>query len=144
MIFGFTGTQEGMTRAQKTSVRRILHEAAPGDFHHGDCIGADVEAARMAHPEYVTYAHVPENESKRAFHASDVIYPGKPYMERNQDIVDVAEALIATPSTTVEKLRSGTWATVRRARARRIPIYLVMPSGNVVMERDETRLVTKL
>jgi hypothetical protein len=44
---GFTGTRQGMTAEQKSALRNLLDGGA-GDFHHGDCIGADSEAHGIA------------------------------------------------------------------------------------------------
>jgi hypothetical protein len=78
--------------------------------------------------------HPPVIPTKRAFKTGDILWPEYPYMERNQHIVDCADVLIATPSTSVEQLRSGTWATIRRARRKEIPVYLVHPDGKIVEE----------
>jgi len=40
-----------------------------------------------------------------------------PYLSRNRAIVDETEMLIATPAEFTEQQRSGTWSTVRYARA---------------------------
>lgn len=44
------------------------------------------------------------------------------YMERNDYMANNADALIAFPHTSVEQLRSGTWATVRRFEKRDKPV----------------------
>lgn len=40
------------------------------------------------------------------------------YMDRNDRLADEADELIAFPRTAEERVRSGTWATVRRFRQR--------------------------
>ena len=50
---------------------------------------------------------------------------GTDYMDRNQVMVDLADHLIAFPRTSNEELRSGTWATIRRARNKGIPIEII-------------------
>jgi hypothetical protein len=45
-----------------------------------------------------------------------VTFIAKDNLTRNRDIVDTASMLIAAPEGNAERLRSGTWATVRYAR----------------------------
>lgn len=126
---GFTGTQVGMSERQTRELYRLLCLAvADGDteFRHGDCVGADEESHQIAITAGVKriVIHPPTNTSKRAWcrnwpGPSDyeiLVLPGKPYLERNKDIVVATTTLIATPKTDLEELRSGTWSTVRFAR----------------------------
>jgi hypothetical protein len=136
MIVGFTGTQKGMSDEQWLKVTRLIQHLNPKEVHHGSCIGADAhfhEIVDENYPKVEVHVHPPEDASKRAWVDGDVIHEPKSYLERNQDIVDASEALIATPRGP-EMLRSGTWSTVRRARRKRIPIYIVYPSGKVKVE----------
>jgi hypothetical protein len=55
----------------------------------------------------------------------------KPYLVRNKDIVIETASLIAAPADPVEQLRSGTWSTVRFARQRGKPVFLILPDGTV-------------
>jgi hypothetical protein len=41
---------------------------------------------------------------------------------------------VAAPRTPIETLRSGTWATVRYARAYGRPVWIVLPDGSVRVE----------
>lgn len=114
---GFTGTQDGMTPKQTIALWQQLSLISHLEFHHGDCIGADEEAhdiARLVGAKIV--GHPPTNEVKRAFCYFDEEREPKEYIARNHDIVDETQLLIATPKSTVEEVRSGTWATVRYAR----------------------------
>jgi hypothetical protein len=67
------------------------------------------------------------------------ILPEKPYLVRNQDIVDISKVLIGAPSDFVEEQRSGTWATIRRARAAKLWTILVYPDGTWADDRPEYR-----
>ena len=124
---GFTGSQEGMSRKQKDTLRQLFEGNLVGEFHHGDCIGADKEShdIAMERPNIVTVIHPPINETKRAFCGSLFIKPPKNYLERNHDIVNETDFLIAAPAEDVEQLRSGTWATVRFARKQGKTVWIL-------------------
>jgi hypothetical protein len=125
-----------MTDAQVGRLSLFLSEFAPRitEFHHGDCVGADAEAHRIASfilgPEKI-WVHPPLNEKKRAFSADGHKLPPKDYLERNHDIVDAATVVFATPKTQGETLRSGTWATVRYAQKQDRLVFVVTPDGEV-------------
>lgn len=133
MRVGFTGTQRGMTAQQKVSLLTWLANRR-GEFHHGDCIGADAEAHDIAEGLFWTpIIHPPSNPSKRAWKKAPDIRKPKPYIERNHDIVDETEELIATPGEDTEQLRSGTWATVRYARKQRRMVTIILPDGSFLL-----------
>jgi hypothetical protein len=141
MRIGFTGTQRGMTGQQIKKVDSLLGELLPleihhGDFvevHHGDCVGADKQFHHLAkaHKGVCVVIHPPESNKKRAFCCGDSIYPPKPYLERNHHLVSITDVLIATPAQYHEKLRSGTWATVRYARKKGKRCLIVLPDGRI-------------
>lgn len=131
--FGFTGTQQGMTLPQKISLRHFLMGGA-GEFHHGDCVGADAEAHAIALDcGYCPVLHPPTNYTKRAWCEVPLhlMRPERPYLDRNKDIVDETVALIATPAEADEQPRGGTWSTVRYARKKGRPIVLILPDGKI-------------
>lgn len=146
---GFTGTQSGMTTAQKQTIIKLFQALCwgkrglcepggfePGELHFGDCIGADKELYTMslALPNVKRIGHIPDNNSKRAFCKYDEERPPKPYLDRNHDIVDESEILIATPKEYKEQLRSGTWATIRYAQKRGIKIVTIYPDGSTLIQ----------
>jgi hypothetical protein len=138
MIIGMTGTRHGMTEAQKESFRELLiwfkEHTPPWDkpeLHHGDCVGADEEAHKIAKDlDYRVIVHPPINESARAFCLGDKILEQKEYIDRNHDIVDVSDYLIGAPSSSREQVRSGTWATMRYS-AKNYPdnLIIIQPDG---------------
>lgn len=136
MKIGFTGTRDGMTEAQKVTVKKILkgfRDAYP-EFHHGDCVGADADAHEIAEKlRYHIVIHPPTNNSLRAYcKGEDVsLLDLKPYLVRNKDIVKDTETLIATPNGFKEKQQSGTWSTVRFAQKQNKFILIVWPDGTV-------------
>jgi len=139
----FTGTQEGMSENQLEEVARFFRQNEVTAFHHGDCVGADAEAHHLAVSAGVSriIIHPPMDSKKRAwcgwpedverdnpniisisrdigpigFPQNIYILPVKEYLDRNRDIVDDGEILIAAPFGK-EVRRSGTWYTIRYAR----------------------------
>lgn len=141
VAFGFTGTQQTLPVAQAEALGGVLGGLEHDGYiwmHNGDCIGADAFAAKLwrelgGH----IWLHPPGISTKRAFfllNMSDRSENPKPYRERNQDIVDSGELLVACPKEMWEELRSGTWMTVRMARKKGLPIIFVWPDGTVTKE----------
>ncbi len=134
---GFTGTDLGMTEKQKHGIEACLAFAfLPGaEFHHGDCIEADEQAAAMAKSiGYIIVAHPGcdhrGKSPKRAYYpGNDRILTTYPYMRRNQHIVNAVAELYAAPSETTEQLYSGTWSTIRKGRKKGIYVGIVGPNG---------------
>lgn len=131
--FGFSGTQLGMTEKQTAFLRTFLMGGG-GEFHHGDCIGADAQAHDIAvECGYCPVLHPPTNYSKRAWKEvpKHLMRPERSYLDRNRDIVDETIALIAAPAEMEEQPRGGTWYTVRYARKLGRSMVLVYPDGTV-------------
>lgn len=133
MKVGFTGTQKGMTDYQKSVITKWLESHGVTELHHGDCLGADEQIHHIARGQNImVVTHPPLNPAKRAFCRVPGDRELKPYLERNHDIVDETEYLIAATRTNMEEMRSGTWATVRYARRMHKPIWIVTPNGAFV------------
>jgi len=131
---GFTGTQQGMTPPQHNAVASLLDVLCRdgGHVHHGDCVGADAQFHDLARDRgFRVEVHPPKNMSKRAMCDPDILWPAYEYLERNQHIVDCVGTLIAAPKEHSEVMRSGTWATVRRARKKGISVFIVYPDGRI-------------
>lgn len=153
-IIGFTGTQKGMTSFQKDTLKEILLDKKCSEFHFGDCIGSDAEACDIAIEcgvEFFTI-HPPKEVKKRAWkfdsgkHTAFSI-PIKwmvfismfgsnirvrwrlplPYMERNQNIVNETNLLIATPKEHTMTMRSGTWSTIRKSWKLKKEVIIIPP-----------------
>lgn len=145
LTLGFTGTQEGMSDAQATAIEvwlstgdLILNAKLRGGVLavHGDCVGADADFHRiclLCEPMRIRIR--PSNHPKRAWcKGADEVMPVRAPLDRNTDIVNDCDILIATPKTYEEELRSGTWATIRRARKAGKPIAIVWPDGKIKRE----------
>ena len=101
-----TGAQYGVD----TQAFFIASELHP-DAHHRVCVPAGVP-----HNEHlVRIARI---------HGREVVEVPGGYLARNDRIVASSDVLVAFPRTENEELRSGTWATIRRARRAGIQIRL--------------------
>lgn len=134
VIGGFTGTQSGMTSKQKNVFETLLALNNVAMFHHGDCVGADAEAHSIVLKHSVeVIIHPPINESKRAFcKGATLVLSAKEYLDRNHDIVNASSVLFATPKEDKEKIRSGTWATIRYAAKHGKKLFIILPNGEVL------------
>lgn len=137
MRVGFTGTREGMTDAQFVRFRAWFRASTATEFHHGCCVGADEDAAAKVYDSYrlVRVIGHPSNlktlTSSDAVACCDDLRAPAPPLDRNRDIVDACDVLVACPKGMAEERRSGTWATVRYARKRGKRIVIVWPNGTV-------------
>lgn len=129
MIIGFTGTQRDLRVDQFDRLYDLIKKLSPSIAHHGDCIGADASFHAICLDLNIPIVlHPPENESKRAFCAVSLMtMTAVPYLDRNHNIVDACDVLIACPREQTEQRRSGTWSTVRYAQKRDKEIYLILP-----------------
>jgi hypothetical protein len=127
---GFTGSREEPSDYQKEKIRQILTtfkskaENQKVEFHHGDCVGSDAYAATTAKElGYWVVSHPPTDTKLQAYAPSDEIRTAKPYLDRNRDIVNETQAMLATPSKP-ETNYGGTWYTIRYARTNSKPIVV--------------------
>jgi hypothetical protein len=123
---GFTGTHKGAQAIQLELAKQklmLLKQEGFSELHHGMCIGADEQVAKIAkelgfrvvaHPGL---AKDPTNLLYRSeWDGNDEVREAKPFIERDHDIVNETEVMLATPLTYEEITRSGTWTTVRYAK----------------------------
>jgi len=136
---GITGTRNGMRPKQMLTVRTIVGFLVPTEVHHGDCVGADAEFHDIVREETksIIVVHPPTNPKKRAFKQGDFILKEKPFMIRDDDIIDESDLMLATPFQFEEQGRgSGTWAVIRHTRKARKPLIIVWPDGTFTAEGD--------
>ena len=135
---GFTGTRMGMTILQRAEFIDVMfryinvYSEENITFHHGSCIGADAEAHKFALklciPIHVHPCNIPEKTS--ICEGAHITHPQKPPLERNIDIVQASDLIIACPCSRQEVIRSGTWHTVRQARKKDgMIIQIIWPIG---------------
>jgi citrate lyase gamma subunit len=141
---GFSGTREGMTVHQMQMFRLLVEVLQPGNFHHGDCIGADAQAHKGAalFTKATIQVHPGPGSTMRAFCQGDIIHPPYPYLTRNHHIVNATDITIATPKEAEPVLRSGTWSTIRYSMGQHKPTVLIKPDGETVFF-DGERIIMK-
>jgi hypothetical protein len=141
---GVAGSRNGATAAQRIAMQNVIWSFLPiSESHHGDCIGVDdlfaemieavIEVVGNPTTRYVYPADVPNN--LRAFRTG-IIAPTKPPLERNKDLVDACNVLIAVPSGPETYRGSGTWACIRYARSVGRRIVILQPDGKIVRENE--------
>jgi hypothetical protein len=97
---------------------------------HGCCIGADVQfhgLVREICGRSLFIAVFPSTAKTRAPtpEDSDHVADPKPPLKRNHDIVDCgSDCLLATPKGLTEESISGTWAAIRYARKKKVPVEI--------------------
>lgn len=124
---GFTGSSQGVSPEQFNWLRDQLVRLGATELHHGDCVGGDHAAHEVAlELKLRVVIHPPVNASRRAWCTGDEVRPAREYLDRNRDIVDETEVLLALPDGP-ERLRSGTWATIRYARRIGRPVEVELP-----------------
>ena len=129
MIVGFTGSRKGINQLQADKIKDFLKEHYVIHAHHGDCIGADELFHQIASSIVKDISiHPPDKKGLRSFCkvlGQGILLEEKPFIKRNHTIVDVCDVLIACPDSSKEKVRSGTWATIRYARKQNKEVFLV-------------------
>lgn len=142
---GVTGTRDNMPPEQEHAVFDLLVKAVRAgatEFHHGACTGMDAFTHYVTSQFPVTTHVHPATGVDARYSAMDrllrhvrrVDHEAKPTAERNQDIVDASGRLIAAPKlpeSDPASKRSGTWQTIRKARAAGKPVTIVDADGNV-------------
>ena len=137
---GFTGTQHRNQVAQLDTLYGVLigfREAGSVWMHNGDCINSDEKAGDFWRTMGgLIHLHPPDIDAKRAFLRYEECSPPKCYLNRNRDIVNACDVLIATPFEFEEQARGGTWSTVRYARLTGTPIMFIWPDGRHTIEHS--------
>lgn len=140
---GVTATRQGLTTAQQERSDELLRQWRESllGFRHGDCVGGDADLYRLARGHgYYVIGHPPTNNSARANLASDHTLDPLPYLERNKAIVQASAVLLACPDGP-ERVRSGTWSTVRYANELTRPVAIILPNGSCRFNVEYGRLM---
>jgi len=131
MKVGITGTRQGMNERQFEDVKTFLeeHYQDGAEFHHGDCVGVDAEAAMLAKElGYKVVGHPgPNHDSLRAFVECDETREPQSHFKRNRTIVDACDVLLVVPLQMERQPNGGTWYTYTYAVKRNKEFYVIWP-----------------
>ena len=145
MIVGITGTRNDITEEQRKLLQDYLADEGISTIQHGACTGADAEAHMIAldlekdvivHPPVDKQYYYEQVESDRD-DPRVTVYAARDFLVRNRRIVDTSDVMVALPDS-VQRLRSGTWYTIRYTRRMRKPLLLFFPDGRVEFERNDS------
>lgn len=133
MKIGVTGTREGATDAQLTSLIEYMSKlGSEHELHHGDCRGVDVQVAVTARElGWKIVCHPPEKSEQRGYFGGDIIHPELDYLTRDRKIVDETEILMVVPLQSTPQKKSGTWYTHDYAVQKRKPLRIFYPDGTI-------------
>lgn len=132
---GFTGTRVGMSKEQWLGcVSFIQLQVATGaTIHHGSCRGSDEQFGWIAHTNRLfVVVHPPYDPKWRSYCYYDEMRDPKAYLERDYEIVDETEYMLATPNRTHPMPYGGTDSTLRYAASLGRPGTVILPRGTVL------------
>ena len=138
MKLGFTGSRK-ISYNQCSRLYKLIKGMNIDVAIHGGCKGFDScfhEVVKELCNAKI-FVHPGNQEQHDIFVKKNdcEVLPVKPYLERNKDIVNLSDEIIACPGTLKEILRSGTWATIRYAQKIGKKITIIFPDGSI--EEDE-------
>jgi hypothetical protein len=134
LVVGFTGTREGISQAQSEILSTLLQRVhrPKAQFWHGNCEGADTQAAILADQiGFITVAWPGPDPKRWGDYTSKIMNTPDMYLSRNKTIVDGCQLLIACPLQVKMITRSGTWSTVRYAKKRNKTTFMIYPDGTL-------------
>lgn len=141
---GFTASRNAPTQPQRSTLIAWVMQRPRGEAHHGDCVGGDEAChATLQYHGWRIVAHPASGVGHlRAYSVgcAEVREP-KPPLERNADIVNETDELVALVDGP-ERVRSGTWSTVRKARRAGHHVTIIWPDGRVTVEAARSQAGT--
>lgn len=131
---GFTGTRLGLTELQSFALRQILEDVGLFEFGHGDCVGADEQAARIAYELGAKLTCFPPvSPDKRAFTLfNHETMMAETYFARNRSIAQWCDMLIGCPPSDSRLTTGGTWYTIDYSLKIKKPTSVIWPNGTVL------------
>lgn len=148
---GTTGTRKAITIYQIKMIEKILsniryvYKSHIPVLRHGDCVGSDKSVHAIAILlGYCTISHPPLNGVLRAYTKNTYTLPAKSYLDRDRDIVDLSNIILATPNSYNSQPRSGTWYTINYALSVDKPLLVVYPDGSVKRSTNYANYINTL
>ena len=135
MKIGFTGTRNGMTEAQKQQLYKLLSQYS-GEFHHGDCVGADTQAHEIAKELGFKLILHPSTAITRAWNTGDYENVPAPPLVRNKHIVNETQFMFATPKEEGVVSFGGTWHAIRYAARQHRNVFIIWPNGTYIQTKE--------
>lgn len=139
---GISGSRDGLTLHQRAFMLSWMRNHNAQVVHHGDCIGADEQVARLFSTTFsYIIAHPGHIAAMRAnCEVNDLTLSPLNTLVRNRFIVKHSNHILAFPSQRSPGTRSGTWYTIDYAQKQNKPVTVVLPSGEVQeFPRNENR-----
>lgn len=143
MKYSVTGNTEIPIDAYKILSHALTEITEVEEFNTGGADGIDTEAAKLAWQLFdrVNVVHrlfYPEGKywNKETLNYTNVHIPVPGgYLKRDDALAEACDILLAFPRNGFEIMRSGTWATVRRARkANRIIVFYPLDGSDIWTE----------
>lgn len=139
LILGVTGTREGMSKVQKENIEAYIEkllfqqEWSERILHQGQCIGVDVELAKLLKNKYgfKIISHPPVKKDLLGICENDEVKTPKSYFVRNRNIVNSCDLLIVVPKENKHKTFGGTWYTHDFAVSELKPLCVFYPNGKI-------------
>lgn len=129
-ILGFTGSGDGLTHAQKESLKALVAEEQFSGYSslHSNGVGADQEFEAIARARGLAKQVTDSPQTK---------------IQKNNEVVIRSSVLIAAPSDEgfFRFSGSGTWDTVQYAWKTGLLVILIWPSGKVVRDARRSDLL---
>lgn len=138
---GVTGTRDGMNKIQEENIKDILEklifekEYTDRVFHHGQCIGVDVQAVKILKQfGFTIISHPPVKKDLLGISYNDLTYPPKSYFARNRNIVDECNILFVVPKENQRQSKGGTWYTHDYGVIKKKQIFIFYPNGEIELK----------
>lgn len=135
---GITGTRNGMNDIQEEmfiqEIEKIKNKYPDVKyFHQGQCVGVDIEAAKILYKEFAftIISHPPIKKELIGYCIVNEKRNPKTYFARNRDIVHESEILFVIPQQESRQSFGGTWYTYDYGIKHNKPVILILPSGKI-------------